>query len=171
MGGIVLVAIGLPYDDYDGTNLASPALLGVLGYSTNVNANDTTLKTSFPYIQTPWPGDCECAGLATDFTQPPILEVQNQSILGMTTSQMFITSAPNPTSGSTTIRYRVETTSQVTIEVYNLRGNKLKVLVNQQQEPGVYNVNLALNNLAAGVYLVKAVKNGIVQQTLRVIKN
>jgi hypothetical protein len=171
VGGIVLGAIGLAYDDYDGTNLASPALLGVLGYSTNVNSNDTTLKASFPYVQTPWPGDCQCAGLVTDYTQPDILEVQPASILGLSSRQMFVTSAPNPTSGNTIIRYRVETTSQVSIEVYNLRGNKIKALVNQRQEPGVYSVNLALNNLSSGVYLVKAVKNGVVQQTIRVIKN
>jgi hypothetical protein len=171
VGGIVLGAIGLPYDDYDGTNLASPALLGVLGYSTNINSNDTTFKSSFPYIQTPWPGDCQCAGLVTDYAQPAILEVQSSSILGLSAPQMFVMSAPNPTSGTTNIRYRIETTSQVNIEVYSLRGNKLKVLVNQRQEPGVYTVNLALNNLAAGVYLVKAVKNGVLQQTIRVVKN
>jgi hypothetical protein len=171
VGGIVLGAIGLPYDDYDGANLASPALLGVLGYSTNVNGNDTTLKSAFPYVQTPWPGDCQCAGLVTDYTQPEILEVQAQSMLGLSSRQMFVMSAPNPTSGSTTIRYRVETTSRVGIEVYNLRGNKIKTLVNQSQEPGVYSVNLSLSNLASGVYLVKAVKNGVLLQTIRVIKN
>jgi serine protease AprX len=92
-------------------------------------------------------------------------------MLGLSSPQMFVMSAPNPTSGTTTIRYRVETTSRVSIEVYNLRGNKIKTLVNQSQEPGVYSVNLALNNLASGVYLVKAVKNGVIQQTIRVIKN
>jgi hypothetical protein len=28
----------------------------VLTYSTGVNQNDTTFKTSFPYVQTPWRG-------------------------------------------------------------------------------------------------------------------
>ena len=171
VSGIVLAAVGLPYDDFDGTNLASPALLGVLGYSTNINSNDTTLKSAFPYIQTPWPGDCQCAGLVTDYTQLPVLDVQSPSILGISAPQMFVTSSPNPTSNSTLIRYRVETASQVSIEVFNLRGNRIKVLVNQRQEAGVYSVNLALTGLASGVYLVKAVKNGVVQQTIRVIKN
>jgi hypothetical protein len=57
VGGVVLAAIGLWYDDYStGASPVTPDLLNVLGYSTGVNANDTTFKTSFPYVQTPWRG-------------------------------------------------------------------------------------------------------------------
>jgi hypothetical protein len=61
VGGAVLAAIGLWYDDYNPA--ASPAqspvtnrLLNVLHYSTGVEKNDTTFKTSFPFVQTPWRG-------------------------------------------------------------------------------------------------------------------
>lgn len=170
VGGIVLAAIGLPYDDYDGTNLASPNLLNVLTYTTKVEQNDTSFKTSFPFVQTPWPGNCNCAGLETDYTQPEILSVESVGTNAVI-SQMFISSAPNPFSNATTLRYRVESSSHVNIEVYNTRGNLLNVLVNKRQEPGFYNVNLAMDNLASGVYLVKAVKNGMIVQTLRIVKN
>jgi hypothetical protein len=60
VGGIVLAAIGLWYDDFNPTEFrASPVtnqLLNVLQYSTGVEKNDTTFKTSFPYVQTPWRG-------------------------------------------------------------------------------------------------------------------
>jgi hypothetical protein len=57
VGGVVLAAIGLWYDDYKGgPNPVTPDLVNVLTYSTGVNANDTTFKTSFPYVQTPWRG-------------------------------------------------------------------------------------------------------------------
>jgi hypothetical protein len=57
VGGVVLAAIGLWYDDFTpGGSPVTPDLLNVLGYSTGVNANDTTFKTSFPYVQTPWRG-------------------------------------------------------------------------------------------------------------------
>jgi hypothetical protein len=57
VSGVVLAAIGLWYDDYKGgPNPVTPDLLNVLTYSTGVNANDTTFKTSFPYVQTPWRG-------------------------------------------------------------------------------------------------------------------
>lgn len=169
VGGIVLGAIGLPYDDFNGTDLASPALLGVLGYTTKIEQNDTSFKSSFPYLQTPWSGDCKCAGLETDFAQPPVLNVV-ESNLGISSPTMFMTTAPNPTTSNTIIRYHVETPSGVSIEVYNSRGLKLRTLVNQHVEPGIYSVNFSLAGLPAGVYLVKAVKNGLIQQSLRIIK-
>jgi hypothetical protein len=60
VSGAALAAIGLWYDDYEAHNPnASPVtnyLLNVLQYSTGVEKNDTTFKTSFPYVQTPWRG-------------------------------------------------------------------------------------------------------------------
>ncbi|CAN5274599.1 hypothetical protein BH09BAC1_BH09BAC1_05440 [soil metagenome] len=60
VGGAVLAAIGLWYDDYYPSNpQASPVtnmLVNVLQYSTGVEKNDTTFKASFPYVQTPWRG-------------------------------------------------------------------------------------------------------------------
>jgi Domain of unknown function (DUF4331) len=60
VGGVVLAAIGLWYDDYNPGNAnASPVtnqLINTLQYSTGVEKNDTTFKTTFPYVQTPWRG-------------------------------------------------------------------------------------------------------------------
>jgi len=57
VGGVVLAAIGLWYDDYSGSGSpVTPDLVNVISYSTGVNQNDTTFKTSFPYVQTPWRG-------------------------------------------------------------------------------------------------------------------
>ena len=63
VSGVVLAALGLPYDDYvAGGSLATPQLLGVLQYHTGVDKNDTALSTTFPYEQTPWSGkhNCDC---------------------------------------------------------------------------------------------------------------
>jgi hypothetical protein len=56
VSGVALAAIGLWYDDFNGTNPVSPNLVNVLTYRTGVNKNDTTFKASFPYVQTPWRG-------------------------------------------------------------------------------------------------------------------
>jgi hypothetical protein len=57
VSGVVLAAIGLWYDDYkpNGSPVTSQ-LQGVLGFTAGPVANDTTFKTSFPYVQTPWRG-------------------------------------------------------------------------------------------------------------------
>lgn len=57
VGGVVLAAIGLWYDDYPGTG--SPVttnLANVLNFNAGPTKNDTTFKAAFPYVQTPWRG-------------------------------------------------------------------------------------------------------------------
>jgi hypothetical protein len=60
VSGAALAAIGLWYDDYNPANPSSSPvsnyLINVLQYSTGVEHNDTTFKTAFPYVQTPWRG-------------------------------------------------------------------------------------------------------------------
>jgi hypothetical protein len=170
VGGVVLAALGLWYDDFTGSTPLTPQLLGVLGYKTGVDANDTTLKTSFPFEQTPWPGTCDCAGLFVDYKQPPILP-PTTSVMGISAPEVFMSSSPNPFANSTNITYRVETTSHITIAVYDLNGNYLRTLVDSRQDAGNYSVLLQSTNLARGVYFVKASKNGVLKQTVRVVKN
>lgn len=58
VSGVVLAAIGLWYDDYTAgdPNPVTPMLQSVLGFTSGVTANDTTFKSSFPYLQDPWRG-------------------------------------------------------------------------------------------------------------------
>lgn len=57
VSGVVLAAVGLWYDDYKtGGSPVTTDLVNVLGYTTGVEANDTTFKATFPYVQAPWQG-------------------------------------------------------------------------------------------------------------------
>ncbi len=59
VSGAVLAAIGLWYDDYTPGTTASPVtpqLKNVLNFTAGVEKNDTTFRTTFPYVQTPWQG-------------------------------------------------------------------------------------------------------------------
>lgn len=59
VGGVVLAAIGLWYDDYNPATSTTPVtknLLNTLSFSAGPTKNDTTFKASFPYVQTPWRG-------------------------------------------------------------------------------------------------------------------
>ncbi len=59
VGGVVFAAIGLWYDDYNSTNAVGPVtpnLVNVISFTAGPTANDTTLKASFPFVQTPWRG-------------------------------------------------------------------------------------------------------------------
>lgn len=57
VGGVALAAIGLWYDDFTGTG--SPVtnkLVRTISFKSGPTTNDTTFRTSFPYVQTPWRG-------------------------------------------------------------------------------------------------------------------
>ncbi len=58
VGGVVLAAVGLWYDDYiaGSPNPVTTDLVSVLSYTTGIEANDTTFNSTFPYLQTPWEG-------------------------------------------------------------------------------------------------------------------
>lgn len=57
VGGVVLAAVGLWYDDYTGSGSpVTPNLLNVLGFNAGVTRNDTTFQATFPYVQQPWRG-------------------------------------------------------------------------------------------------------------------
>jgi Domain of unknown function (DUF4331) len=57
VGGVALAAIGLWYDDFTGTG--SPVtnkLVRTISFKSGPTTNDTTFRTSFPYVQNPWRG-------------------------------------------------------------------------------------------------------------------
>ena len=59
VGGVVLAAIGLFYDDFTPNVTPSPVtprLINVLTFNSGPTKNDTTFRMTFPYQQTPWRG-------------------------------------------------------------------------------------------------------------------
>lgn len=59
---------------------------------------------------------------------------------------------PNPFNPSTTINYTIAKNSFVSLEIYNIQGEKVSTLVNEMQNAGEYNVGFNGSNLASGVY-------------------
>ncbi len=59
---------------------------------------------------------------------------------------------PNPFNPLTTINYQVPELSYVTMKVYNVLGNEVATLVNEEKAAGNYEVKLNASNLPSGVY-------------------
>ncbi|MCC7030759.1 MAG: DUF4331 family protein [Chitinophagaceae bacterium] len=91
VGGVVLAAIGLWYDDYTagGPNPVTQDLVDVLSYNTGISANDTTFRTTFPFVQMPWRGTGEGGGLATPFTQAVCLNTATPLPLHLLSFDVF----------------------------------------------------------------------------------
>ena len=64
---------------------------------------------------------------------------------------------PNPFNPTTTIEYSVEKQSYVILKVYNILGQEVAVLVNDESAPGIYTVSWDAFDFASGVYIYKLV--------------
>jgi len=62
---------------------------------------------------------------------------------------------PNPFNPVTKINYQLAANSDVVLRVYDILGNEVSTLVNENQAAGNYSVNFSSKNLASGVYIYK----------------
>ena len=60
---------------------------------------------------------------------------------------------PNPFNPSSKIRYALPFNSNIKIEVYNILGQKVRELLNEQKAAGYYEVTFNTNGLSSGIYL------------------
>ena len=75
---------------------------------------------------------------------------------------------PNPFNPGTAIEYTVQKKAQVNLEIYNLLGQKVKTLLNENQSAGAYHIlwdgkNEQSQTVASGVYFYRLKVNGAVQ--------
>jgi len=61
---------------------------------------------------------------------------------------------PNPFNGSTTIRYSLPNTAEISLELFDFLGRRLSVLVHQTQISGIHSLNFDIGNRASGIYFV-----------------
>ncbi|MBI5726234.1 MAG: T9SS type A sorting domain-containing protein [Ignavibacteriales bacterium] len=59
---------------------------------------------------------------------------------------------PNPFNPSTSIRFSITKTEMVTLKVFDVLGNEVKVLVNESKNAGKYNVPFNASHFASGIY-------------------
>ncbi|MEJ2628714.1 MAG: sugar-binding protein, partial [bacterium] len=62
---------------------------------------------------------------------------------------------PNPFNPATTIEYNLPEKSQVRIEVFDVTGSRVTILVNQNQNAGIHSVTWNASELPTGVYFYK----------------
>gem|GEM_PF-2882762 len=77
---------------------------------------------------------------------------------------------PNPFNPSTLIQYDVAKSGLVTIELFNVLGQKVQTLVNENKAPGRYAVQFNATNLSSGTYFYRMTAgNGEFMQTMKMM--
>lgn len=67
---------------------------------------------------------------------------------------------PNPFNPSTDIRFSVVNPGMVTLKVYDILGNEVATIVNEELSNGTYTINFNASNLASGTYVYRMTANG-----------
>lgn len=75
---------------------------------------------------------------------------------------------PNPANTFTTIEFRINTTSQVHLQLFDSQGKALKVLLDQTMEAGEHSVQVDLHEFKPGIYLYK-LKSGFLKDTKKLV--
>jgi photosystem II stability/assembly factor-like uncharacterized protein len=71
------------------------------------------------------------------------------------TSYYLSQSYPNPFNPSTKIRYSIPQSSNVIIKVFDILGNEIETLVDEEKSIGTYEITWYANNLPSGVYFYR----------------
>lgn len=70
---------------------------------------------------------------------------------------------PNPFNPSTVIRYHIPVSSNVNLKVYNLLGQEVATLVNEQLKPGSYKTTWVATGFPSGVYFYRLFAGELVE--------
>jgi hypothetical protein len=62
---------------------------------------------------------------------------------------------PNPFNPSTSIQFQIPKSSFVNLKVYDILGNEVAILVNEEKPAGNYEVSFIASQLSSGIYLYK----------------
>jgi len=83
------------------------------------------------------------------------VDVKDEGYLGVPKEYNLAQNYPNPFNPVTKIRYSLPQQSNVSLIVYNILGQEVITLVNEQQPAGNYEVSFDATNLTSGIYLYK----------------
>jgi hypothetical protein len=163
VSGVVLAAIGLWYDDYTGTGSpVTTQLTNVLGFSAGVSKNDTTFKTCFPYVQTPWAGFT-----GASYTGPSPVGITQ---LPLNMPDMVMNAFPNPFTTQVSFRYKLSVDANIRIDIMDINGRLVNRVIDGRRTSGDYTEQVNTGNLPAGNYIAVLFADGEKIQSVKLVK-
>ncbi|MBZ0181627.1 MAG: endonuclease [Melioribacteraceae bacterium] len=90
-----------------------------------------------------------------NFEYSEIITVEMLRATSLPTEFVLEQNYPNPFNPTTSIGYTVPSNEYVTLKVYDILGNEVATLVNEQKESGNYTANFDGDKLSSGLYIYK----------------
>ena len=142
---------------YDG-NASSGIILntsdgGIIWNPTTVGADTVLYSVRFADLNNGWAvGD---NGVILHTTNGGVSFVEEEYIDEVPKEYLLSQNYPNPFNPSTKIKYAVPQSSNVTIKVFDILGNEIETLVNEEKTTGTYELTWQAVNLPSGIYFYK----------------
>jgi hypothetical protein len=151
VGGVVLAAVGLWYDDYTagGANPVTPKLINVLSYTTGVEKNDQPFTSTFPYLAMPQSGTGNCGGKLITATH----DNYGGSTLGFGQQPVMMKNFPNPFGDQTTFKFQVNQASKLTLRVFDVEGRLVSDVFTAYHQEGEFQYEWNTAGLQPGFYI------------------
>jgi hypothetical protein len=93
------------------------------------------------------------------FEYSPVIEVEVSSPEEFTLEQNY----PNPFNPATTISFSIPSGAVTSLKVYDIIGNEVATLVDEEKHAGVYEINFNASALSSGVYFYQLTAGGFIQ--------
>ena len=138
------------------------------GTSENVGTSITSKKNSIFLTGWTTSNDLDFLGLNKGKKDCFLMKLDSNGNLNNTTSinefnetTTILSIHPNPFSNSSTISYKVETPSNVRIELLNTLGQTIEVLREDYTDIGIYQLPLNISTLSSGMYSLRMISGSM----------
>lgn len=99
------------------------------------------------------------------FEYSKVIEVSIGAPLNFELSQNY----PNPFNPNTTIKFNLSNAGVIKLTVFDLLGQEVETLINEEREAGIHTINFNASELNSGVYVYKLEADGLVQMRKMVL--
>ncbi len=146
--GFNLPTLSLAFDETGQLfGIRNSGLSSILFTINTINGTGTDIGSAGRYLSSlAYSGNSIFAGI-----KPPIVAMKTFSL-----GQNY----PNPFNPSTTIKYSLSSTAKVSLKVFDILGNEVLTMVNEEQPPGSYVKQFTGTNLSSGVYFYRLSAGG-----------
>ena len=94
-------------------------------------------------------------GIILRTTNGGVSFVEEQEISEIPTDYKLSHNYPNPFNPSTNIRYSIPQSSNIVIKVFDILGNEIETLVNEDKPVGTYEITWYAEKLSSGIYFYR----------------